>query len=404
MPRVEIPGVGVVEFPDSMDDAAISAAAAELHSTRGKAPASAEAFAPAPKSVSLLDSLTGRDGGPSTRGFLERAAQGASDVVGNLPRVLRGLTKINPAEIPGQIAEHVRDRVRTYADDGLGAIYDDPLSFLGDAATVAGIGAAASAPLRAGARAVSSAASAAAPAFGEAGAIALDVAGAAAKEAVKSKLTGRSATMGAVRGARGRLLDRALQRAAKAPGEAVEAAAGAVDDLPAGYDRYMPNTSAGRGLPPEFSPDMPPPASRAAEQLADAADASRPIARPPAASSSPAPAAAASDAQVVEDLIRQMESNLSRVPRSKRLAAPAATTDAEVDALIEQMNANLRAVPQARSKIAPRGPIALLPEISQTSHRAFLKDALGVDFDVVEEAMRSNSPDVLAGRVRPRYR
>lgn len=245
--RIEIPGIGIVEFPASMSEAEVNAAAAKLHAETNTQTASAEQFTPAPR-------MTRLEGDPSTGGFVGNLLSGAKDAVTNLPKTIKGLTKINPLELPGQIATGISDRVQSYADDPLSTIYDDPLSFLGDVATVTGIGAAASAPLRAGARGAANAALKAGPALGTAA----DVGLGAAKGALESKAFGGSAIRGAVRGGAERFATRAKN--------AASATASPVDELAEGYDRYMPNTSAQTApappavpsssrLPAEFGPD-----------------------------------------------------------------------------------------------------------------------------------------------------
>ena len=155
--QIDIPGIGLVDFPDDMTPEAVNAAARKLHQTeQRKAEATTEAQAPRPESVSMFDSLTGRDGGPSTYGFGEKLVSGAVDAVRNIPRTIRGLSKINPSEIPSAIVSGVKERVSDYANDPLGTIYEDPLSFLGDASIVAG--GLASAPARAVGRGASNAA------------------------------------------------------------------------------------------------------------------------------------------------------------------------------------------------------------------------------------------------------
>lgn len=190
--RIDIPGIGPVNFPASMSEEEISAAAAKLHAETNTQTATTEQFAPAPRMTRLA-------GDPSTGGFVGNLLSGAKDAVTNLPKTIKGLTKINPLELPGQIATGIKDRVQSYADDPLSTIYDDPLSFLGDAATMTGIGSAVSGPVRAGARGVASAAGDAASSAGRAVRRANVTASDVVKGGAKSLVSREMPVIGAVR-------------------------------------------------------------------------------------------------------------------------------------------------------------------------------------------------------------
>ena len=167
--------------------------------------ASAEQFTPAARRMTRLE------GDPSALGFGENLLRGAVDTVTGIPRMIKGLTKINPAELPGYIVSGIKDRAQSYADDWQSTIYDDPLSFLGDVSTVAGIGAAARAPLQASARQAASTTAR----FGKAAATGADLGGAAITGAAKNFPILGPMGHGAISSVRQRLGERAARAAAR---------------------------------------------------------------------------------------------------------------------------------------------------------------------------------------------
>jgi len=236
MPQINIPGVGMVEFPYDMSDEDINAAAAKLYQDANRKPASAEDFAPAPRTNQLPTD-------PSTGGFLSNLASGAAEAVQSIPRTIKGLSRINPlgnfgsaamaaSEMPTAMIQGVTKRVGDYAENPSQTIYDDPLSFLGDVSAVAG-------PAVGAARGSAAMASRAARSIPAAAGTLADLGIDAAVGAVKGKLPGGGGS--AVRGA--------IKEAAQ--GYARRSASRTTPPL-AELDRYMPNTSAPRAT--EFGP------------------------------------------------------------------------------------------------------------------------------------------------------
>jgi len=139
MPRVNIPGVGVVNFPDDMAVEDIQAAAARLHRDYTRIPESSEANAPAPRMTRLPTD-------PSIGGFVSNLVSGAAEAI---PRTIKGLARINPlgnygsaamaaADMPSAMVQGVKERAGQYADDAAQTIYNDPFAFLEDVSAVAG--------------------------------------------------------------------------------------------------------------------------------------------------------------------------------------------------------------------------------------------------------------------------
>lgn len=239
MPTIDIPGIGPVEFPDSMAPADITSAAKRLHQGANQTTAKADDFAPAPRAFSMADYLTGADRGPSVAGFGKNLARGAVDTVRNLPesvpRLVKGLTRLTPESI----GKGIEARVGEYAHDPAGTIYDDPLSFLGDAATVLEAGGALRGPMSAGAGATRRGASAAAKAL----APAADIGMAAATGAAENAFIVGPMAKGAYRGVKSRLAARAAEDAAKGTltrTEALEQAMSEAMDLEARHAAAKP--------------------------------------------------------------------------------------------------------------------------------------------------------------------
>lgn len=226
MATIDIPGVGAVDFPDSMSDADIARAAKRLHQSANQTTAKADDFAPAPRSFSMSDYLTGADNGPSVAGYGKNLLRGAVDTVRNLPesvpRIVKGMTRITPESI----GESIKSRVGEYANDAAGTIYNDPLSFLGDAATVLEGGAALRSPMSAGAGAARRGASTAAKAL----APAADLGLAAAQGAAENAFIVGPMAKGAYRGVKKILESRAAEGAAKGTLARTEALEQAMSD------------------------------------------------------------------------------------------------------------------------------------------------------------------------------
>jgi hypothetical protein len=240
VPQINIPGVGLVEFPYDMTDEQVQSAAARLYQDASRKPASSEDFAPAPRTNQLPTD-------PSASRTWEKFVSGAKE---GIPRMVQGITRLNPLGLGGTAAameagpgalEAIKGRISDYANDPLKTINDDPFAFAMDALSIAD-------PAMSAGRGVTSMAGRAIRSVPAAAGTAADLGIDAAVGAVKAKLPGGggSAVRGAIREAAQGYAKR--KGAASAAGSADEVAKTIIDPVPEelvpGYDRYMPNRGA----------------------------------------------------------------------------------------------------------------------------------------------------------------